>query len=90
MEKKSVSTKNNLAKFIRNVFEFQIGKGRLQSNPGKGVKFDDGGLRYKKLNAMSRSEIVHLFDEVAEADEKWLIFPRKSGHKNQLASAIFS
>lgn len=73
MEKKSVSTKNNLAKFIRNVFEFQIGRGRLQVNPGKGVRFDDGGLKFKKLNAMSQSEIFRLFEEVKKIDEKWYL-----------------
>jgi integrase len=73
MEKKSVSTKNNLAKFIRNVFEFQIGRGRLQSNPGKGVRFDDGGLKFKKLNAMSQSEIFRLFEEVKKIDERWYL-----------------
>lgn len=75
MKNRSISTKNNLAKFIRNVFESQISKGRMQINPGKGVKFDDGGLKYKKLNAMSRSEIVKLLEEVEKVDFNWyLIF----------------
>lgn len=73
MKNRSVSTKNNLAKYIRNVFESQISKGRIQINPGKGVKFDDGGLKYKKLNAMSRSEIVKLLEEVERVDYNWYL-----------------
>jgi integrase len=76
MADKSGSTKNNLAKFIRNVFELQIGLGRIQFNPGKGVKFDDGGLKRKKLAAMSRDEILHLFEQVKDITPEWYVVYR--------------
>ncbi len=66
---KALATLNNLAKYIRNVLHIQESKGRIQHNPAKGVSF--GKTKFRKLTAMSRSEIELLLSATKRENSPW-------------------
>lgn len=66
---KALATQNNLAKYIRNVLQIQESKGRIPHNPAKGVSF--GKTKFRKLSAMSRSEIELLLKTTKREESPW-------------------
>lgn len=68
---KSSETKNNLAKYIRCVFQHQVSKGILKENPAKGIIYKRGDLKEKKLEAMDKSEVEYLIEQAFEQNHLW-------------------
>jgi len=66
----SADSKNNLIKYIRNVFRKQVHKGVIKSNPANGISFGNKKRR-KRLEAMTHGEIKFLFFKAKEVGHKW-------------------
>lgn len=67
----SDDTKNNQAKYLRQVFKLQVDKGVLQTNPANGIRFKKHGLKRKKLVCMTKNEVVRLLEEAYRVDHPW-------------------
>ncbi len=70
----SVSYKKDVLKFIRCVFEYQMGLRKINFNPCKLVRIQNDKSQYdqaKVLQAMTAKEISCLLKYVREADENW-------------------
>lgn len=69
LEGKSESTKSNLAKYIRAVLMLQESKGRIPINPARGISF--GKTKFRKLTAMTRSEVELLLETTKKDQSPW-------------------
>lgn len=67
----SVDTRVNQAKFLRQVFQLQMDKGVLQTNPLKGVNFKCDKLKKNKLECLTKSEVRKFLDEAYRIDHPW-------------------
>ncbi|MGE4131600.1 MAG: tyrosine-type recombinase/integrase [Bdellovibrionales bacterium] len=71
LAKEQVETKKSLLKHIRAVLRRQIHTGKIKMNPSNGVQIESSNLPMKKMEAMTRSEILKLLDEAKLQNHPW-------------------